>query len=65
MKDAGLVDIDIKDLTPIVKRVWEHRRKQDLTPDNRIAYSLLFEDSPAKLGDGLYYIYVRGTKPVA
>jgi SAM-dependent methyltransferase len=65
MQDAGLTDIDVKDLTPMVKGVWELRRRQDPVLDHRIAYSLLFEDSPAKLGDGLYYIYVRGTKPAA
>ncbi len=63
MQAAGLVDIAIRDLTPIVKRVWEHRRKQDPAPGHRTAYSLLLEDSPARLGAGLYYIYIKATKP--
>lgn len=63
MEDAGLIDIEIKDLTPVVKRVWEHRRKQDPAQDHRKGYSLLFEDSLTRLGDGLYYIFARGTKP--
>lgn len=63
MEDAGLIDIEIKDLTPMVKRVWEHRRKQDPAQDHRKGYSLLFEDSLTRLGDGLYYIFARGTKP--
>ena len=63
MQEAGLIDIEVKDITPIVKRVWEQRRKQDPSPDHSNGYTLLLEDSPAKLGDGIYYIYVRGTKP--
>ncbi len=60
---AGLVDIAAVDLTSIVQRVWARRQKQDQAPDHQMGYSLLFEDSPAKLGDGLFYIYIRGTKP--
>ncbi len=63
MQAAGLIDIAIQDLTPMVKRVWEHRSRQDTAPDHRDAYSFLLEDSPARLGDSLHYIYVRGTKP--
>jgi len=65
MEQAGLVDIEVKDLTPIVKVVWERRRERDTVPDHRTAYSLLLEDSSAKWGEGIFYIYVRGTKPAA
>lgn len=64
MQEAGLTDIEVKDLTPVVKAVWERRQKQDLVPDHRIGYSLLLEDASVKLGEGIFYIYVRGTKPV-
>jgi SAM-dependent methyltransferase len=64
MQEAGLVDIDVKDMTPIVKRVWEQRRTQAPVLGHRMGYSFLFDDSPAKLGDGLYYMYVQGTKPM-
>ncbi len=63
MQEAGLVDIEVEDLTPIVKPVWEHRRKHDHAVEHRSGYRFLLEDSPAKLGEGLFYIYVRGTKP--
>ena len=56
MQDAGLTDVDVQDLIPVVNRVWEQRRRQDPEPAHRIGYSLLLEDSPARLGDGLYYI---------
>ena len=65
MAAAGLIDIEVKDLTPVVRRVWERRRKLDPVLEHRAGYSLLLEDSPARLGAGLYYIYVRGTKRAA
>lgn len=61
MHAAGLTDIGVKDLTPVVKPVWEQRQEQDPAPDHRTGYSRLLE----MLGDSIFYIYVRGTKPVA
>ena len=63
MHEAGLTDIVVKDLTPVVKPVWERRRKQDSAPDHRKGYALLLEDPAVRLGDGIFYVYVRGTKP--
>ena len=63
MQEAGLTDIDVQDVTSVVRRVWQQRRRLDLSPDHRLGYSLLLEDSPVKLGEGLHYIYVQGTKP--
>jgi ubiquinone/menaquinone biosynthesis C-methylase UbiE len=65
MQEAGLTDIVVEDLTPTVKAVWEQRRDQDHVPEHRIGYSLLLDDSSVRLGEGILYIYVRGTKPVA
>jgi ubiquinone/menaquinone biosynthesis C-methylase UbiE len=63
MQEAGLTNIIIRDLTPLVKTVWELRRKHDHAPEHRLGYSLLFDDSPVMLGKGIFYIYVQGTKP--
>ncbi|MEW6229869.1 MAG: methyltransferase domain-containing protein [Bacillota bacterium] len=63
MQEAGLTDIEVKDFTPLVKAVWERRRNQDASPVHRTGYSLLLEDASLKLGEGTFYIYVRGTKP--
>jgi len=63
MEGAGLVDIEVKDLTPLVKTLWEERQKTDEDPEHRRGYALLLEDSPVKLGEGLFYICARGTKP--
>jgi SAM-dependent methyltransferase len=65
MQEAGLTDIVVEDLTLRVKAVWEQRRQQDPVPEHRIGYSLLLEDSSVKVGEGIFYIYVRGTKPMA
>lgn len=63
MEKAGLNDIVVKDLTPVVKAVWNERRKQDPVPEHHIGYAHLLDDSPYRLGKGIFYIYVRGTKP--
>ena len=65
MQEAGLADIEVMDLTPLVKTVWEQRRKQDIAPNHRFGYSLLLDDPSIKLGEGIFYIYVRGTKMAA
>lgn len=65
MQEAGLTDIVVKDLTPEVKAVWEHRRQQDPMPEHRSGYALLLEDPSVRLGEAIFYIYVRGTKPTA
>jgi len=65
MHAAGIADVVVKDLTPVVRAVWEQRRKHDPAPDHRVGYSLLLEDSPLALGEGIFYLYVRGTKPPA
>ena len=63
MQAAGLTGIEVLDLTSVVKAVWEGRRKRDPALEHRLGYSILLDDSPLRLGDGLFYIYVRGTRP--
>jgi len=63
MEAAGLCDVVVKDLTAAVKAVWERRAATDTDEDHKKAYGLLLEESPVRLGEGLFYILVRGVKP--
>ena len=63
MQGAGLVDTVVKDLTPVLRALWERRRETDPAPEHRPGYALLLEDSPVRLGKGLFYILVHGTTP--
>jgi hypothetical protein len=59
---VGLAEIEIDDLTPLLREIWEGRRDRDPLPEHRAAYFLLFEDLQLRLGRGVFYIYVRGRK---
>jgi SAM-dependent methyltransferase len=60
MDEAGMIDVEIRDLTAMVRPVWEKRLSN--APDARAAHHLL-GSGPWSLGHGLRYIRVRGTKP--
>lgn len=62
MERAGLTEIEVIDFTPVVKKVWEHRRDRDTSPEHRRGYSLLLDDPKFRLGEAIFYIYVRGKK---
>lgn len=62
MKEAGLTDIEFIDFTPVVKEVWKQRRNIDASPERQRGYSLLLEDPVFRLGEAIFYIYVRGKK---
>lgn len=61
MKQAGLTDIEVIDFTPVVRRVWEHRRNND-TSERHKGYSILLDDEKFRLGKSIFYIYVKGVK---
>lgn len=63
MADAGLINIEVSDLTPIVRKVWENRRASDLSVGHQSGYSRLLDDRVLGLGKAIFYIYVRGEKP--
>jgi len=63
MEEAGLIDVEIVDLTSIVRRVWEQRRKTIPMAEERKGYVYLLEDQNFGLGEAIFYIYVRGKKP--
>jgi hypothetical protein len=63
MGAAGLVGIDVVDVTPEVRTVWERRRAGDPLPEHRRGYAALLDDASFRLGEAIFYIYVRGAKP--
>ncbi len=63
MGAAGLVGIDVVDVTPAVRTVWERRRTGDPLPEHRRGYAALLDDASFRLGEAIFYIYVRGAKP--
>lgn len=62
MAEAGLRRIEVLDLTPTVKEVWQQRRASDPTPEHRAGYKILLDDPELRLGQAVFYIYVRGEK---
>jgi SAM-dependent methyltransferase len=63
MAEAGLTNIEVRDLTSIVRQVWEERAAADLAPSHEKGYSLLLDDLHIGLGKTIFYLYVRGEKP--
>ncbi len=63
MEEAGLCEVEVMDITSIVRLIWEKRAREDLAADHRKGYALLLGESPVALGKGLFYIYARATKP--
>ena len=63
MTAAGLINIQVIDLTDTVRNVWEDRRSVDLIASHRPGYSHLLDHQRYCLGKSLFYIYVRGDKP--
>lgn len=64
MTAAGLVNVAMLDLTPIVRAVWEYRRDSDRAGSHQMGYSYLLDDPHYGLGKAVFYIYVRGEKPI-
>ncbi len=63
MEEAGLVETEVVDLTPDVRRVWEKRRQSISKAEQPKGFAYLLDDSNFRLGDAIFYIYVRGKKP--
>ena len=58
MEEAGMVDVEVLDLTDLMRPVWERR-----LATRPAATALLLGSGPWSLGRGIRYIRVRGTKP--
>ena len=65
MAEAGLINVEVRDLTSIVRKVWEDRYASDFSTSHQPGYSYLLEDLRVGLGKTIFYIYVRGEKPPA
>jgi ubiquinone/menaquinone biosynthesis C-methylase UbiE len=63
MVDAGLINIEVRDLTSIMQKVWEDRFESDLAATHQAGYTYLLDDRRVGLGKTIFYIYVRGEKP--
>lgn len=63
MEAAGLVDVEVQDMTRFLQPVWEARRETDRAVAHRSGYSYLLDDDQYGLGKAIQYIYVRGEKP--
>ncbi len=63
MIDAGLVNVEVSDLTSTVRQVWESRRETDQSISHQRGYSYLLDDGNFSLGEAIFYMYVRGEKP--
>jgi hypothetical protein len=61
MVNAGMSNIEIIDLMPVLKRVWKERYYMNTALDHREAYYYLL-DSGFSLGRSIFYIYVKGEK---
>lgn len=65
MREAGLMDVEVLDFTSLVERVWQEKRALDPAPEHRESYALLLDDPQFRLGEAIFYIYVRGVKPAS
>ena len=63
MTAAGLINVEVLDLTSTVRGVWEYRRSVDFAASHQSGYSYLLDNQKYSLGNTLFYIYVRGDKP--
>lgn len=63
MTNAGLINVELLDMTPTVQVVWEERRLLDPAASHQQAYAYLLDDARFCLGSRLFYIYVRADKP--
>jgi ubiquinone/menaquinone biosynthesis C-methylase UbiE len=61
MTVAGLKNVEVLDLTPLVRQVWEERSRKDPSHEHRKGYHLLLS-SEYQLGETIFYIYAKGEK---
>jgi ubiquinone/menaquinone biosynthesis C-methylase UbiE len=63
MADAGLVNLQLLDLTPTLRHVWEYRRSSDRVSAHQAGYACLLDDPDIGLGRAIFYIYLNAEKP--
>ncbi len=63
MASAGLVNVAVQDLNPILSAVWEERRESDTASSHQLGYDYLLDHPQWGLGKAIFYVYVHGEKP--
>jgi hypothetical protein len=63
MAEAGLINIQIQDITSTLRKVWQDRYESDYSSSHEVGYTYLLDDPQVRLGRSIFYIYVRGEKP--
>jgi SAM-dependent methyltransferase len=63
MDEAGLMDIEVVDLTSTVRQIWKQRRRTIPMTEECKGYACLLDDPHFRLGEAIFYVYVRGKKP--
>ncbi|MFZ3070279.1 MAG: methyltransferase domain-containing protein [Anaerolineaceae bacterium] len=63
MEETGLIDVEVVDLTPTVRHAWEQRRRIMRVAEEHKGFVYLLDDPNFRLGEAIFYIYVRGKKP--
>jgi arsenite methyltransferase len=63
MAEAGLINIQVQDITSTLRKVWQERYESDYSSSHEVGYSYLLDDPQVRLGRSIFYIYVRGEKP--
>jgi ubiquinone/menaquinone biosynthesis C-methylase UbiE len=63
MTEAGLINIQLQDITSTLRKVWQDRYESDYSSSHEVGYTYLLDDPQTRLGRSIFYIYVRGEKP--
>jgi ubiquinone/menaquinone biosynthesis C-methylase UbiE len=63
MVSAGLEKVELQDLTPSVRALWEDRREADRALSHQQGYSYLLDHPEYALGKAIFYISARAEKP--
>jgi SAM-dependent methyltransferase len=63
MRQAGLVNVRLQDLTPSLRPVWEDRRETDSAASHELGYAYLLDHPEYGLGKAIFYIYAYAEKP--
>jgi ubiquinone/menaquinone biosynthesis C-methylase UbiE len=63
MAEAGLINIQVQDITSTLRKVWQDRCASDFTSSHEAGYTYLLDDPQIRLGKSIFYIYVHGEKP--
>lgn len=61
MIDAGLKNVEVIDITPLVRHIWEERWSLRTKPESDNGWHYLL-NSEFGLGETIFYIYIRGEK---